>query len=114
MKQSLRVSSPSSSATIINVPLLDTCNVHKVFWIVKTQFLSFRICKNAKPKKKELHVTGTGKFENGKADLNLVGKYFSMLEIWTHYAYKFDIAIDSLQLSTILGVHSHNTSYFPL
>jgi hypothetical protein len=66
------------------------------------------------PPKKEVHETGTGKFENGKMDSNLVGKYFSMLEIWTHYAYKFDIAIDSLQLSTILGVRSHKTSYFPL
>jgi hypothetical protein len=43
------------------------------------------------------------------ADLNLVGKYFSMLEMWTQYAYKFDIAIDSLYLSTILGVRSRNT-----
>ena len=95
MIQSLRVSAPSSSATVITVPLLDIYNVYKVFWIVKTQFLSFRICKNANLQKKKLHVTGTGKFENGKADWNLVGKYFSMLEIWTQYAYKFD-AIDSL------------------
>jgi hypothetical protein len=38
--------------------------------------------------KKELHrhtVTGTRKFENGRADLNLLGKFFSMLEIWKHY-----------------------------
>ena len=39
MIQSLRVSAPSSSATVITVPLLDACNVYKVFWIVKTQFL---------------------------------------------------------------------------
>jgi hypothetical protein len=73
------------SSTVITVELLDNYNVYKVFRIVNTQFLSFRICKNANPQKKNFTVTGTRKFENGRADLNLLGKYFSMLEIWKHY-----------------------------
>ena len=74
----------NSNLTVITVKLEPDYNVYKVFRIVNTQFLSFRICKNANPKKK-LRQHTLAKFENGRADLNLLGKYFSMLEIWKHY-----------------------------